>query len=156
MSPPLSSKTLDTPRPVPIHSLVAHFRSKLARGCGLAFLSLALFAIAGGHWAVLQTVAWAQMVCDYSQNATVAEAVEKTFSGEAPCPMCKSIAAERQKEEKAPATVKVEKKGEVFLATGRDLLPVPSARRFSYRFPGDTLSAARPNAPSDPVPIRAA
>jgi hypothetical protein len=135
---------------------VARFRSTFIRTCGLAFLSLALFSIAGGHWAVLQTVAWAQMLRDYSENATVAEALEKTFGGDAPCAMCKKITEARQKEEKAPATLKVEKKAEVFLATGRDILPVPSDRRFSYHFPGDTLSAARPNAPSDPVPIRAA
>lgn len=132
---------------------MARFRSKFARFCGLAFLSLALFSIAGGHWAVLQTVAWAQMLREYSENATVAEAVEKTFSGEAPCEMCKSIAAEKQKEEKAPATVKAEKKGETFLLAARDLLPLPSegdARRFPA---GLFAGPVRYDSPPCPVPL---
>jgi len=131
---------------------VAHFRSKLARFCGLAFLSLALFSIAGGHWAVLQAVAWAQMLRDYSENATVAEAVEKTFSGEAPCAMCKQITEARQKEEKAPATVKVEKKGEIFLLATRDLLPLPSEGDVRHFPAGLFAGPVRFDSPPRPVP----
>ncbi len=132
---------------------MVHFRSKLIRACGLAFLSLALFSIAGGHWAVFQTVAWAQMIREYSEKGTVAEAVEKTFSGEAPCSMCKVIVEEKQKEEKSPTTVQVTKKAEVFLASGQDILPAPLAKPFAYQFPKDLACAARPSLPSDPVPI---
>lgn len=131
---------------------MSRFRSTFVRACGLAFLSLALFSIAGGHWAVLQTVAWAQMLSDYSKNATVAEAVGKTFSGDAPCSLCKQITEARQKEEKAPATVKVEKKGEIFLATGRDLLPLPSEGDVR-RFPAGLFSGpVRRDSPPRPVP----
>ena len=112
-----------------------------------------MFSIAGGHWAVLQTVAWTQMLRDYSQNSTMAEAVEKTFSGEAPCSMCKQIAEARQQEEKAPATVKVDKKAEVFVCAGRAIVQKRFGLNFSYPSPDDTAFAARSDAPPVPVPI---
>jgi hypothetical protein len=127
----------------------------LLRCLGLPMVCVAMFSLLGGHWAVFQGIAWAQMLRDYSQNATLAEAVEKTFSGDAPCSMCKMIAEEKQKEEKAPATVKVEKKAEIFLESGRDLLPAPASQNFSHQFPGDLIFASRSHAPSDPVPISA-
>lgn len=117
------------------------------------FLVLAMFSLLGGHWAVLQTVAWTQMVRDYSQNATVAEAVKKTFSGEAPCSMCNQIAEGRQQEEKAPATVKADKKAEVFVCASRALVQKRFGHEFSYPSPDDTAFAARSDAPPVPVPI---
>ncbi len=118
-----------------------------------SFLILAMFSLLGGHWAVLQTVAWTQMLRDYSQNATVAEAVKKTFSGEAPCSMCKQIAGARQQEEKAPATVKADKKAEVFVCALLTILPKRPGLEFSYSWPDDTAFAARSDAPPVPVPI---
>ena len=35
----------------------------------------------GGHWAVLQSVAWVGMAVSYSQNASFKEALQKTFDG---------------------------------------------------------------------------
>lgn len=125
----------------------------MLRAVGLPLLCLAMFSIAGGHWAVLQTVAWAQMVATYSQEVSLAEAVEKTFSGEAPCSMCKSIAEGRQKEEQAPATVKLDKKAEVFVVAVNEFLKAPSAREFSYRQVPAAVFAARTDAPPVPVPI---
>lgn len=92
----------------------------MLRRLGLLFAALALFSIAGGHWAVLQTVAWAEMLHDYSQRTgSVALAVEQTFDGGHPCELCLQIAAAKQREVKSrcdkqkPAsgqkTVKVEK-----------------------------------------------
>lgn len=128
----------------------------LLRSLGLPMVAGAMFSLLGGHWAVFQSIAWAQMLREYSRNATLAEAVEKTFSGEAPCSMCKMIAEEKQKEEKAPATVKVEKKAEIFLESGRNLLSAPVARSFAHGFPRDLNFASRFHGPSDPVPIPAA
>ena len=125
----------------------------MLRALGLPFICLAMFSIAGGHWAVLQTIAWAQMVHDYSQTTSIAEAVEKTFSGEAPCGMCKKIAAAKHQEEKAPATVKLDKKAEVFPIASATLLPRPLARAFAYPVSAAVLLAVRSDAPPTPVPI---
>ncbi len=76
------------------------------RKLGLACAALAFFSIAGGHWAVLQTVAWAEMVSDYAQrNGSIAVAVEHTFDGRHPCNLCRDIAAAKGKEhrENSPA-----------------------------------------------------
>jgi hypothetical protein len=126
---------------------------KLARASGLFFLGLAMFSVAGGHWAVLQTVAWTQMLQDYSQNATVVEAIKKTFSGEAPCSLCKKISQSRQQEKKALATVKAEKKAEVFLFDWQDFIEKQIARG-SFDFPSaDLFFEARFASPDVPVPI---
>ena len=127
--------------------------SCMFRAVGLSMICLAMFSIAGGHWAVLQSVAWAQMLRDYSKEATVAEAVEKTFSGDAPCSMCKKISEAQKKEQKAPATVKVDKKAEVFVIGAYDFLKQRIARDYSYRTPADATIALRTDAPPVPVPI---
>jgi len=112
---------------------------------------LAMFSIAGGHWAVLQTVAWAQMLRDYSQESGFAAAVTQTFSGERPCTMCKSIEKNRQQEEKAPAIFKVDKKAEVFVTAIGDALRPPLATTLSY--PSfDPSFFSRTFSPPQPVP----
>jgi hypothetical protein len=37
----------------------------MRRAIGIPFLCLAMFGIAGGHWAVLQSIAWARMVSTF-------------------------------------------------------------------------------------------
>lgn len=65
---------------------------------------LVLVLSLGLHWAVLQTVAWTGMIISYSRDASLSEALSKTFDGEHPCPMCKVIkkarAEEKQQEQK--------------------------------------------------------
>jgi hypothetical protein len=75
---------------------------------GHALLILALLGATGGHWAVLQTIAWADMLTTNLQTDSVSEAITKTFDGEHPCPMCHQISAGKQAEKKAdlPAPVK--------------------------------------------------
>lgn len=61
----------------------------------------ALAAGSGAHWIVLQGVAWTTMIIDYSHQAPLTEAVEKTFDGKHPCALCQTIAsAEKQEQEK--------------------------------------------------------
>ncbi len=74
----------------------------MLRKLGLVLAALALFSIAGGYWAVLQTVAWAEMLHDYTQKTgSVATAVQQTFDGVHPCEICLQIAAAKQQETKA-------------------------------------------------------
>jgi hypothetical protein len=59
---------------------------------GVHFLIIfALLLSIGGHWALLQTAAWAGMVVSYSQEGTFAEALSKTFDGKHPCKLCKIV-----------------------------------------------------------------
>ena len=62
-------------------------------------LVLAAFMFScGGHWCVLQGVAWIGMIHQYSQVVPLAEAVRMTFSGKYPCALCKAIAEKKESE----------------------------------------------------------
>ena len=91
------------------------YSAKLLRILGISLICLAFFGLAGGHWLMFQTIAWAQMLQAYSRNAPITEAIAKTFSGRSPCGMCTKISEEQQKEGRTPAVVKFDKKAEVFL-----------------------------------------
>jgi hypothetical protein len=130
-------------------------RQILVRAIGLPLVCLAMFSVAGGHWAVLQTIAWAKMLRDYSRSDSIAVAVKKTFGGEYPCDLCLRVEEGRQKEEKAPATVKLDKKAEVFFVAARAAVKEPACHPFSYLVPDDLLSSSRSDPPPTPVPILA-
>lgn len=53
----------------------------------------------GGHWGVLQMVAWARMISDYTEERGLLEGVKETFDGRHACAMCKKIATEKGKEQ---------------------------------------------------------
>ena len=58
---------------------------------GQVLMLLVLFAASGGHWMVLQSVAWSRMLVSYSQEGKIVSAVAKTFDGRHPCSLCKQI-----------------------------------------------------------------
>ena len=63
----------------------------------------------GGHWALLQSVAWTTMIAaNLSANDSFTEVVSKTFDGEHPCPLCKAIKAGKKSEAAAPTLKKFE------------------------------------------------
>ena len=68
----------------------------------------------GGHWALLQTIAWGHMLVDFSSQSSISEAVGKTFDGEHPCALCKVVKKSKSEEEKKPL-LKSEMKMEVIL-----------------------------------------
>ncbi|MEO6846897.1 MAG: hypothetical protein ABI254_06535 [Chthoniobacterales bacterium] len=122
------------------------------RALGITLACVAMFTIAGGHWALFQTIAWARMLHDYSQQSTVVEAVNKTFDGQHPCAMCLQVKEGQAKEEKAPATVKLEKKAEIFAIACTSPLKLPISEKFSYPALAGLVFAAREEAPPQPVP----
>ena len=121
---------------------------------GYPLIFLTMFSIAGGHWAVLQTVAWTGMVIEYSRESPLAAALTKTFSGKAPCKMCKAIEVGKEKESRLPATVKADKKIDKFLARAVQPAPLPAAGNYFYP-PVEGAASARPTSPPAPVPIGA-
>ena len=52
---------------------------------------LMLAVLVGGHWGMLQVVAWTGMLIDYSQDNPFTTAVEMTFDGDHPCAICKQV-----------------------------------------------------------------
>ncbi len=65
----------------------------------------ALLSASGGHWVVLQSIAWGTMLVDYSRASGVAEAVSRTFDGQHPCALCTSIQKHRASEKRADIQV---------------------------------------------------
>jgi len=76
-------------------SRVFEFVRSIIRFASVQVLVLSL----GWHWALLQTVAWTGMIISYSRDASLSEAVSKTFDGEHPCAMCKMIKKGRADEQ---------------------------------------------------------
>lgn len=76
---------------------------------GHLFLILALLGATGGHWAVLQTIAWADMLAQNLQTESVTAALTKTFDGEHPCKMCKQISAGKKAEKKSELPLQLKK-----------------------------------------------
>jgi hypothetical protein len=78
-------------------------------------VSLALLlSLTGGHWWMLQTIAWSRMIVNYSARSGLVQGIEETFDGDHPCPMCLAIKQARAAEDaQAPSMVASEKSAEV-------------------------------------------
>jgi hypothetical protein len=119
---------------------------------GQYLLIAAMFCALGGHWLVLQTVAWGGMIVDYSRQAGFTVAVGKTFDGQHPCQMCKSIAKTRQTEKKQEAVL-MEMKLDVFHEAVR-VLVAPKIAFWEMTVPDFSLTS-RSDPPSIPPPRKA-
>ena len=76
---------------------------------GHLLLIVALLGATGAHWAMLQSVAWATMLADNARVTSFPAAIEKTFDGQHPCPLCKQIAQGRQCEKKSDVQTELKK-----------------------------------------------
>lgn len=112
-------------------------------------LGLSLAVLLGGHWLLLQSVAWVGMIVTYSQTSTLSEAISMTFDGEHPCRMC-LVVKEGKKAEKKEMQLKADMKFEFVSAERIQFLPPLLA---STVLRSDSMSAlARSEAPPGPPP----
>jgi hypothetical protein len=125
----------------------------MLRSFGFALLFCAMFAIAGGHLFVLQSVAWANMILVYSQKSGIVEGVTKTFSGSAPCKLCKAVDAGQGDQSKIPSSIKADKKIEGLALDWAFVVRIPFPRHFTYPHPSDDPSSSCAQEPPQPVPI---
>ena len=65
-----------------------------------SLLLITALYLAGGHWGVLQVVAWSKMLAEYSAANGLAQGLEDTFDGEHGCPLCHMIEEGQKKEQK--------------------------------------------------------
>src|SRR6266446_410861 len=70
----------------------------MIRGFFRLAVAAALICAIGGHWALLQSIAWTGMIINFSQNSTWKEAIKKTFDGKHPCQLCKAVAEGKKSE----------------------------------------------------------
>lgn len=95
------------------------------------FVLIAAVQILGGHWAVLQTVAWTKMVVDFAQQDSLSVAVAKTFDGAHPCELCQTVKEGRKEERKKQEPTAIAKLDAVLAPVVR-LPPRPSAPRIFF------------------------
>jgi hypothetical protein len=76
---------------------------------GKIFVVVALTAMLGAHWVLLQSVAWTAMLAGNLQSSSFHEAVTKTFDGRHPCCLCKAIAAAKKSEQKTGLSLQPQK-----------------------------------------------
>lgn len=125
----------------------ARFRVKDRFGQILCFA--AVFQLLGGHWAILQTAAWVGMVIEYSANDGIQAGLFKTFDGEHPCELCKSIAKHTGAEKKHASQLEIGKINLIAQASATLLLP-PS--RFWYQKVRSRLVSGVSRPPPVPPP----
>lgn len=92
-------KPLDPRRDRAVHS--AHM-PKWLLSLGKLLLVGTLMVSMGGHFALLQTIAWGNMLVSYSNEATFSEAVAKTFDGDHPCELCHVVKKSKDEEKQKP------------------------------------------------------
>jgi hypothetical protein len=106
-----------------------------------------LVLVTGGHWALLQTVAWVSMAARYSQDSRLEVALVKTFDGQHPCELCKLVQkgkSEEQKQDLLRADIKLD----LFLTRIPSLLYPPPP----FSFPTLELDWPPTRAESPPTP----
>ena len=129
-------------------------RGKLASNLGPLCIAAALFLLAGGHWGAMQTMAWAGMLWNYTQaDGSLLSGVKKTFDGEHPCTLCKSIKTAKKTEQSKPVTLVATKKIETFPAPLCAALPPRGCRDFVFPVCPMVNPGLRADAPPVPVPI---
>ncbi len=75
----------------------------------LLILCCALY-LSGAHWVVLQTTAWTGMLVSRSIATSVSDAIETTFDGKHPCPLCAVISDGKQAEQQSEQSFDLLKK----------------------------------------------
>lgn len=109
----------------------------------------ALVLAVGGHWALLQSLAWVSMTINFSKTNTLDTALEKTFSGKNPCELCHFV-AEGKRSERTKEFFKPETKLDLISAATFSL-PTPTESPIEFT-PLLVSAFARAEAPPSPPP----
>ncbi|HZQ47808.1 MAG TPA: hypothetical protein VFC07_12390, partial [Verrucomicrobiae bacterium] len=116
------------------------------------FVVVALVAMLGAHWMLLQTVAWTTMLADNLHSSSFHDAVAKTFDGKHPCRLCKAVAAGKKSEQKSEFTPQVQKL-EFPPAKENPILIAPPS--FQLLPESDSFAESSPPQPPTPPPRQA-
>lgn len=108
----------------------------------------------GLHWALLQTVAWAGMIVNYTQeSSSFTTALERTFDGKHPCKICVVVEQGKKADkhaDKLPSIQKLELFSEATVAF------VPALRLELDHSPIADLSRPSRSSPPPVLPPRTA
>ena len=110
---------------------------------------IALILSIGGHWALLQSVAWVGMFVNNVRSCSLTESFERTFDGQHPCALCKVVAAGKKSEQKQPLD-KLEVKIDFWYAPASCLVVAPP--RAGRKMPQTDAFSSRVETPPTPPP----
>jgi hypothetical protein len=113
------------------------------------FVGLALIVAVGGHWSLLQSVAWVRMAVQYSKDAPLGVALQKTFDGRHPCKLCRVVREGKGSEEKRAAK-QVETKLDFFCLP--NALSLAGPERFPVIADVNLPAPSRAESPPRPPP----
>lgn len=99
----------------------------MARHCKI-ILAVVLSLSLGLHWCFLQSLAWASMLVERSQQASFVTALQTTFDGQHPCKLCRIVREGQQAEKKSDRQFKIQKlETASWQGTAFELAPPPPA-----------------------------
>ena len=123
----------------------------------IKFSSLAILAtigiLLGGHWGVLQSIAWVGMIYFYSESVGLREGISKTFDGKNPCRLCESLRDARTQESNTEILVGSVKKVELLRSSLAELPSRRDPRQSAFPAPGHESAPSFSAAPAEPVPL---
>ena len=127
-----------------------HSRLHLVQRGIVLLLCLAL----GLHWALVQGIAWAEMFIDFASEGSVIEAVEKTFDGQHPCPLCAKVKEGNRdsKDPQSPQEDDAVKELDAVLVSHAVLIP-PAGEKMNFA-PLRAVMIQRNEMPETPPPRR--
>lgn len=106
--------------------------------------------VMGGHWLVLQLIAWSGMMVSYTQQDGFAQGIEKTFDGTAPCPLCHMVEEGREKEKDQPLVDLIQKQDAVLAKPA--VLPRRPSAPFAFVLWRQVQTSSLTTAPVPPPP----
>ena len=110
---------------------------------------LLLIVSVGGHWAIVQGVAWVTMFARFSQSMSLTQAAEYTFDGKHPCALCCAV-KEGKKAERKDSQVKPPEK--MTFALSPEALHLPAPPPASANFAADLALRSFLDEPPHPPP----
>jgi hypothetical protein len=72
-------------------------------------IAVALACSVGLHWSFLQSLAWTTMLVENLTTTSFSAALQRTFDGKHPCPLCKAVAEGRKSEKKSDPLLPLKK-----------------------------------------------
>ena len=88
-------------------------------------VAMTLVVSLGGHWVLLQGLAWTTMLARFSQTMPLTEAVASTFDGKHPCSLCLAVQKGQQEEQKKSKLQPLQKLVLILDAQVLALIPPP-------------------------------
>lgn len=125
---------------------------RVRRTLSTTALLLAWLCANGAVWNVVQVVAWAKMFQEYSQVMPVADALELTFDGSAPCDLCTIAQSNQDAAQQQLPTDASLGGGQEKIVLIADFAPAPVLVAPDYVWPGLVHEAGLTRTTAVPVP----